>query len=354
MTDNTNHLASGSEGGVLSIFDIEKKHFLSQTATVDTEYDGGFTKIKTIDHLIYGLTTQSSIYCYDKRMTTNRNLINGLETLFYRKARNSYGFITSMSIDPINQHWMILTSSTAGSNNIFLYDLRFLALEVSSWGHPNIKTVVLNSWPIIPNNGNDCNQLSTSVSKEGEISIWNLKSGQGNDRSHILWPGGENNNELKYKNLADDVLNYDNDLQTTALIQSIKLNGLFTGDTQGSLRFWSLTQPQRCNYLSGPYRKHLTPPLVQRQCSASTSMAQPDSSIFYRRVDSNTTTIIKEDRPKLIRKDVFQHMEKDYDRMMPVGEQHRDGITDLGLISDDYLISTGRDGVVKVWKIFNN
>jgi len=46
--------------------------------------------------------------------------------------------------------------------------------------------------------------------------------------------------------------------------------------------------------------------------------------------------------------------DRDYDRLLPVGEQHRDMITDLGLMGDEYLTSAGRDGVVKVWKIFNS
>jgi phosphoinositide-3-kinase regulatory subunit 4 len=67
MTDNPNHLLSGSEDGILSIYDVEENKFLSNNITVDPNIDGGFTKLYSVDHLIYALTAQSSIYCYDKR-----------------------------------------------------------------------------------------------------------------------------------------------------------------------------------------------------------------------------------------------------------------------------------------------
>ncbi|KAE9548761.1 hypothetical protein FO519_008034 [Halicephalobus sp. NKZ332] len=358
MTDNNDHLVTASEGGVLSIYDIEKKRFLSQTVTVDQEMEGGFTKVSTMNHLIFGLTAQSSVFCFDKRSpNSNRNFAHGLETVFHRKARNSYGFITSMTIDPVNQHWMVLTSSAVGSNSMILYDLRFLGLEIAAWEHPNQKTLVLNSWPILnQNESSECTQLATGVSKEGEISIWNLNIGQC-ERSHVLWSGGNGSgNTSQFKgNLSDDVLNYEHELQTSAMVQSLNLDGIFTGDSHGSLRFWSLRQPQRCNYLSGPYRPHLTPPLVTRQCSATPSMDPLTPPILYRRVDNvNGVTVIKEDRPKTSGNLSFPFGDRDYERLMPVGEQHRDVITDLGLMGDEYLTSAGRDGVVKVWKIFNS
>jgi len=304
MTDNSNHLVTASEGGILSIYDTEKTKFLSQTFTVDPDVEGGFTKVSTMNHLIFGLTAQSSVFCFDKRSpNSNRNFAHGLETVFHRKARNSYGYITSMTVDPVNQHWMVLTSSAVGSNSIILYDLRFLALEITAWEHPNPKSLVLNSWPIV-NHGeaSECTQLATGVSKEGEISIWNLNIGQC-ERSHVLWPGGGSNSNTSnpMRNIGDEILQYENELQTSAMAQSLALDGIFTGDSQGSIRFWSLTQPQRCNYLSGPYRPYLTPPLVTRLCSSAPSMDPLAPPIVYRRVDNvNGVTIIKEDRPKTI------------------------------------------------------
>lgn len=185
MTNNSHHLITATEGGILSIYDFEKKSFLNKIVKVDEELDGGFTQISSMDHLIYGLTAQSSIFCYDARSNHSR-FSHGLETIFHRKARSSYGYITSMTVDPLNQHWMLLTSSTAGCNNIFLYDLRFLALEVAAWGHPHKTAQVLNSWPIVDTKSTECTRVTTGISKEGELSVWDLGS---TERSHILWSG---------------------------------------------------------------------------------------------------------------------------------------------------------------------
>uniref|UniRef100_A0A914Z677 Non-specific serine/threonine protein kinase n=1 Tax=Panagrolaimus superbus TaxID=310955 RepID=A0A914Z677_9BILA len=355
MTDNPNHLLSGSENGILSIFDIEENKFLSNNITVDPIIDGGFTKLYSVDHLIYGLTAQSSIYCYDKRASASKSPIYKFDDIFHRRARNNYGYITSFTIDPMNQHWMALTSSTAGTKNIVLYDLRFLALEINSWEHPCKKGLVLNSWPLLTS-GAECTKLVTGFSREGEMSIWQLDAGE-ISRSHLLWPGTSTGIENAFLRGNDDDLKYTQEHQTSAFVQSPSHDGFFTGDSQGSLRFWSLTQPQRCNYLSGPQRPYLIPPLLSRQCTSSptTFFPSPDhSSIVYRRVDRlNGSILIHENVPKKGPESSQIFSDKNYQKLVQVGEQHRDGITDISLIGNDYLTSSGRDGSIKVWKIFN-
>uniref|UniRef100_A0AC35FSA7 Non-specific serine/threonine protein kinase n=1 Tax=Panagrolaimus sp. PS1159 TaxID=55785 RepID=A0AC35FSA7_9BILA len=356
MTDNPNHLLSGSEDGILSIYDVEENKFLSNNITVDPNIDGGFTKLYSVDHLIYALTAQSSIYCYDKRSSSSKNPVYKFDNIFHRRARNNYGYITSLTIDPLNQHWMALTSSTAGTKNIVLYDLRFLALEVHSWEHPCKKGLVLNSWPLLTSSA-ECTKLVTGFSREGEMSIWQLDGGE-ISRSHLLWPGTSNGIENTFLKENDEDLKYTQEHQTSAFAQSHSLDGFFTGDSQGALRFWSLTQPQRCNYLSGPQRPYLIPPLLSRQCTntPTTFFQPPDhSSIIYRRVDRSIGSIlIHENVPKKSPDSSSQiFSDKNYQKLVQVGEQHRDGITDISLIGNDYLTSSGRDGSIKVWKIFN-
>ena len=134
------------------------------------------------------------------------------------------------------------------------------------------------------------------------------------------------------------------------------MDGIFTGDSQGSLRFWSLTQPQRCNYLSGPHRPYLIPPLLHRQCThAPASVATPaeTSSLVYRRVDRPAGGILIHENFAKRTSEPQIFTDKSHHKLIQVGEQHRDGITDLSLIGNEYLTSAGRDGTIKVWKIFN-
>uniref|UniRef100_A0A7E4VWM4 non-specific serine/threonine protein kinase n=1 Tax=Panagrellus redivivus TaxID=6233 RepID=A0A7E4VWM4_PANRE len=357
MTDNENHLVAGSEGGELSIFDIERDAFLNCTLNLDPEHDGGITQLFTADHLIYALTVQSNIYGLDKRVANNKAAFS-LENILQRRIRNAFGYVTSMTVDPIRQHWMAITSSTFGTrrserenprpyDNIMLLDLRFLGLPIADWSHSS-RAPCTASWPVITG-GNDCRTLATAVTMEGEVSLWNLASMH--ERKVMLWPGSTlvaPGGEIR--------LEYRNELRTTAFAQSATHSGIFTGDSDGSLRFWGLTHrgndfevdPKRCQYLSGRHRPYLIPPLVNRQTAVRNGQSQQPNpqKISYHGASYDGASVVFEERPPISVKDADLCQR-------PVGEQHFDGITDIGLLGPDYLASSARNGVVKVWRVHN-
>uniref|UniRef100_A0A915ES12 non-specific serine/threonine protein kinase n=1 Tax=Ditylenchus dipsaci TaxID=166011 RepID=A0A915ES12_9BILA len=323
------HLAIALADGDLQIFDIEHKRIL-KSYQIDCEQDGAIVDMHCFDHLIYALTHHSAIYCFDLRIApkNSRNLIQ-LEPLWKKRARNSYGLMTSMCVDSANQHWMMLTASSATTKNLILCDLRFAGLEISSWSHPSDKIIPLRSWPLA--RASKCAEVITNSSREGELSF-------SQSRTDVFWPS------------AEAPLVYRHEFVTTALAQScVDNNTLFTGDCEGSLRCWNLKRADKSNYLCGPYRKHLSD-----NCSPSASVNLQDlkssspriryNQIMFR---DNLLRIQTEDRSQ-----VGSLTERDSQKVLQVGEYHSDAITDLLSVWPDMLVSSGRDGVIKTWKCY--
>lgn len=63
---NENHLALASADGELQIFDISHKRLL-KTHRVDPIKDGPITNMACFEHLIYALSHNSTVYCFDFR-----------------------------------------------------------------------------------------------------------------------------------------------------------------------------------------------------------------------------------------------------------------------------------------------
>lgn len=195
------------------------------------------------------------IFQYNFRAPSRNRNLNELAIVFRGKARNSYGLMTSFTVDPVNRHWMVLTGSCAGRKNIHLWDIRFSGLEVKSWEHPSTNTILTRSWPLIGSSGS--NQVLTGCSREAEVSLWDLTS---QDRTHILWPSEQEPLTYKVAYFSINYSKFQTEMVTTALVSWPHSNAVFTGDSKGSLRYWNLNEPERSNYLCGPYKKFLLPP----------------------------------------------------------------------------------------------
>uniref|UniRef100_A0A915EWN8 non-specific serine/threonine protein kinase n=1 Tax=Ditylenchus dipsaci TaxID=166011 RepID=A0A915EWN8_9BILA len=357
------HLAIALADGDLQIFDIEHKRIL-KSYQIDCEQDGAIVDMHCFDHLIYALTHHSAIYCFDLRIApkNSRNLIQ-LEPLWKKRARNSYGLMTSMCVDSANQHWMMLTASSATTKNLILCDLRFAGLEISSWSHPSDKIIPLRSWPLA--RASKCAEVITNSSREGELSLWDLSS---QSRTDVFWPS------------AEAPLVYRQEFVTTALAQScVDNNTLFTGDCEGSLRCWNLKRADKSNYLCGPYRKHLsdncspsasvnlqpfyfllapeTPKILARNsylkiCGSYFLLIDLKSSsprIRYNQImfRDNLLRIQTEDRSQ-----VGSLTERDSQKVLQVGEYHSDAITDLLSVWPDMLKSDLFSALPKM-EVFN-
>lgn len=138
------------------------------------------------------------------------------------------------------------------------------------------------------------------------------------------------------------------DLVTSAVVSCPEMDGIFTGDSEGSLRYWNLKgSPHASNYLSGPYRR-LTDSWLAAPTVARFPAAQKRPPRFeYGFVEGPAgcgARIQAEDRATPC------PAEPDLLATAQVSECHRDAITDLIALGSEQLISAGRDGVIKVWK----
>lgn len=62
-----NHLAIASADGELQIFDISHKRLL-KTHQIDPIEAGTITNMACFEHLVYALTHNSIVYCFDFRL----------------------------------------------------------------------------------------------------------------------------------------------------------------------------------------------------------------------------------------------------------------------------------------------
>jgi len=229
---------------------------------------------------------------------------------------------------------MLLTGSSTTTKNLVLWDLRFAGLEVTTWSHPSDRVIPLKSWARI--NGSTCSQAFTNCSREGEISLWDLST---QSRTNVFWPSSE------------QPLTYKDELVTSALETScVDSDMVFTGDSEGSLRCWNLRKADSSNYLCGPYRKHLSGSLhINSSASPASNEIHTNSAekIRYRQMicRDNLLRVQVEDKSQMA-----SAVEKDSHRALRVGEYHYNAITDLLSIWPDTLVSSDREGVIKVWK----
>lgn len=62
----TGNLAIATDDGQLQVFDVQHKRLL-KSYKLNVENEGTITQIYTFGHIIYALTQQSHVYCFDLR-----------------------------------------------------------------------------------------------------------------------------------------------------------------------------------------------------------------------------------------------------------------------------------------------
>jgi hypothetical protein len=268
-----------------------------------------------------------------------------LSSVWKRRTRNSYGLMTSFSVDSLNHHWMLLTASSATTKNMIFWDLRydskyrmnerianvifrFGGLEVSSWSHPSDRIIPLRSWPFA--SGSRCYHAFTNCTLEGEISLWDLST---QSRTDVLWSGNQT------------PLTYRRELVSTALVPSaVDEDVVFTGDSEGSLRCWNLRTPGSSSYLCGPYLKNLSQSSMLPKTDLQDLKTLPSQIVYSQQKAKDSLLRIQvEDRSQVT------SAVNDNRSSLHVNECHHDAITDL-LSWPDFLVSSCRDGTIKLWK----
>lgn len=70
---NANHLTIASTDGELQIFDVSHKRLL-KTYQIDPNEDGPITNMACFEHLVYALTHNSNVYCFDFRSVNEKKI----------------------------------------------------------------------------------------------------------------------------------------------------------------------------------------------------------------------------------------------------------------------------------------
>ncbi|VDK46071.1 unnamed protein product [Anisakis simplex] len=331
-------LALGSDDSRITMIDTARMSLIT-TFGFHKDEDGAPVELLSTwnSNILYVLTHHSSIFCLDTRLP-NRNDGFGRKppVVWKRRINNAYGLITSFCLDPVRQNWMCLTSTNC---NVILWDLRF-GIEVSNWPHPDKHCRLLRCWPAYPrpsnwattaSNGSNnstglCSEVWTSSSCCGELSCWNLETAQ---RSHVLWPS-----------LDRKPLSYTKDKYvTTALTTCPQTGRIYTGDSYGALRSWTLSgRREECFYLSGPQKR--TPDAIASGATALRGCS------FKRSVVNGVEVTYEECSDK---KQLWSPELANSPLDTQVNIYHHSSISDL-LCSGELLISSSRDGIIKVWK----
>ncbi|VIO93356.1 Protein kinase domain containing protein [Brugia malayi] len=319
------HLAIASEDCRISVIDAERMQLLTKIS-FDKEGEGPPVDIIAVDNLLYVLTHHSNIFCLDCRIPTYERAVLGCKpkVVWRHRIKNEYGLITSFCIDPVSQNWMCLTST---SRYIILWDLRF-GVEVNSWPHPNDACRMLRCWPAYPtvneHTSSSCAEIWTASSCAFELSRWKLETAQ---RTHVIWSSSKK--PLQYSS---------KDKHVTAALAICPLTGrIFTGDSLGTIRSYNLSDPNECFYLSGSLRRTTE--------AVSSSLSEHFASIRYSKSVIDTVEVLSETITGRTAEPLYA--------VNPLEVQltvcHKSPITDL-LCCGEYLISSSRDGVIKVWK----
>ncbi|VDM97464.1 unnamed protein product [Thelazia callipaeda] len=318
------HLVVASRDALVNILDAERMHI---AAKFNFEKEEGHpVNIIATDNLVYVLTHHSHIVCLDYRMPIYTKALWGCKpkVAWQYRIKNEYGLMTSFCVDPVNQNWMCLTST---NRYAILWDLRF-GIEVNSWPHPNKVCRMLRCWPAYPNEHTDgsCAEIWTASSCAFELSRWKLETAQ---RTHVLWPASAMGLKPFHYSSKDKHV-------TEALVICPLTGRIFTGDNVGAIRSYNLSNPNECFYLSGPLR---------RTSETVSSLAEHFASIRYNKSTIDTVEVISETVTGKINEPIYS--------VNPLEAQltvsHKSSITDL-LCCGEYLISSCRDGVIKVWK----
>ncbi|CDW52648.1 Phosphoinositide 3-kinase regulatory subunit 4 [Trichuris trichiura] len=267
-----------------------------------------YSSFKGSHLVVVGLSHHGNVCCFDSRMSSPAwSYPNPYEK----------GLVTCLCVDQSVNKWALVGTETG---YFVLWDLRF-QLNVREFKHPaNIP--ILRLRPVL---GPSSRVLATFV-KQGEVSEWDLESGI---RHYAIWPSDLP--PLSYHDRSSE--NVENrPIAVTSLSQfggdASSPGVVLTGDDSGRIRYWNLANLSDSFILS------------------SFAPAPTDLTYKYKIVDGThvvyCTSLHSED---------LQMASKEQTEIR-VSSAHHELITDMKLCHfDDWLlISSSRDGVIKLWK----
>uniref|UniRef100_A0A667YNG2 non-specific serine/threonine protein kinase n=1 Tax=Myripristis murdjan TaxID=586833 RepID=A0A667YNG2_9TELE len=221
------------------------------------------------------------------------------------------GLITSFTVD-MHQCWLCLGTS---NGTMACWDMRF-QLPISNHSHParaRIRRLLMH--PLYQSS------VIAAVQGNNEVSMWDMETG---DRKFTLWASS-----------APPLSEMQPSPHSVHGIYCSPADGnplLLTAGSDMRIRFWDLAYPERSYIVAG---------------GANDSLHCP--SVLYSRKIIEGTEVVQEIHSKQ-KSGVVEDSPRRGPESLPVG--HHDIITDIATFqtTQGFIVTSSRDGIVKVWK----
>uniref|UniRef100_A0A8C1SZ34 non-specific serine/threonine protein kinase n=1 Tax=Cyprinus carpio TaxID=7962 RepID=A0A8C1SZ34_CYPCA len=221
------------------------------------------------------------------------------------------GLITSFAVD-MHQCWLCVGTS---NGTMACWDMRF-QLPISSHSHParaRIRRLLMH--PLYQSS------VIAAVQGNNEVSMWDMETG---DRKFTLWASS-----------APPLSEMQPSPHSVHGIYCSPADGnplLLTAGSDMRIRFWELAYPERSYIVAG---------------GANDSLHCP--SVFYNRKIIEGTEVVQEIHSKQ-KSGSTEDTPRRGPESLPVG--HHDIITDIATFqtTQGFIVTSSRDGIVKVWK----
>ena len=299
--------------------------------SIDTSTHGKITDLKSVvnSQVVAFSTSHGSITALDLRSG------KAAWVLVHNLA---HGLPTSFCLDP-RQHWLCV--GTVRGVHV-CWDLRF-QLPITNFNHPSFASVRrVTTHPSI----SSC--IMSVATGNNEISIWDIETGT---RQMALWASTAPPLSLSQKSV-DSV----NGLCSTVTPHGIRM---FTGGTDSRLRMWDLNEAENSKIICGPdvsssrsqytasYQTRLVDGthVIQEQLLKTKVEGSDDTG------PSPVSSLSQESNENLAAAAAASNQKSRlFEHAVPL--HHHDVITDVALfhVNQTFLVSTARDGIVKIWK----
>lgn len=309
----SHYLAVASDNGSIQLLAVEAnkppkspKVQPFQTRCLDLQEDGCAVDIHHFNSgaqsvLAYA-TVNGSLVGWDLRSNSNAWTLRHDLRL---------GLITSFTVD-MHQCWLCLGTS---SGTMACWDMRF-QLPISNHSHParaRIRRLLMH--PLYQSS------VIAAVQGNNEVSMWDMETG---DRKFTLWASS-----------APPLSEMQPSPHSVHGIYCSPADGnplLLTAGSDMRIRFWDLAYPERSYIVAG---------------GANDSLHCP--SVLYSRKIIEGTEVVQEIHSKQ-KSGVVEDSPRRGPESLPVG--HHDIITDIATFqtTQGFIVTSSRDGIVKVWK----
>ena len=305
-------VADKGDSGILNVFRIETggphKYTMLHSSDLPVETDGMVVDLSYLDHYSQNTLVYTTVHGY----IIGRDLRTNMECWRLQNDPKQ-GLVTTFDVHP-NRSWMVLGTS---NGTMVCWDMRF-HLPVTSITHPTAARC--RRLLIDPTKSST---IISSMQGNNEVSFWDLETGS---RQKTLWAS-----------TAPPLS------QTKATNHSV--NGLYFGKTDSNSFLLAAGSDMRVRYWDLDYAAN-----SQLITGAASDPPQNPTAVSYRSRLIEGTEVVQETYGKLKSQTEDQQQPRKGPEAPPTG--HHDIITDVNVCqpSQCFMITSSRDGVVKVWK----